>query len=59
MTDHPIPLYSKKNLLLAMRQEATYQGDVQALRRKIIERAKEIDAVYIIPGNWNEDGTLK
>ena len=59
MIDNPIPLYTKKNLLIAMRQEATYTGDRQELRRRIIERAKEIDASYIIPGNWNEDGTLK
>lgn len=56
---HPIPLYSKRNVLLAIRQEAAYTGDRQELRRKIIERAKEIDATYLIPANWNEDGTVK
>ena len=55
---HPIPIASKKNIALAIRQMSTYTGDTQEARRKIIERAKEINAEYLIPANWNEDGTV-
>jgi hypothetical protein len=56
---HPIPLLTKKNLLLAIRQMGSNDyADAQKYRRKIIERAKSINVSYIIPGNWNEDGTL-
>jgi hypothetical protein len=58
--EHPIPLLTEQNLLIAMRQERQVSPEKrQELRRKIIERAKEIGVSYIIPDNWNEDGTLK
>jgi hypothetical protein len=60
MSNHPIPILTKKDLLLAIRAmgpNAHYEN-IQEARRRIIERAKEIDVAYIIPGNWNEDGTL-
>ena len=60
MTEHPIPILTKKDLLLAIRRmgpNANYEN-IQEARRRIVERAKEINVEYIIPGNWNEDGTI-
>ncbi len=53
------PIESKRRILKAMRKISDHHGDAQEARRKIIERAKEINAEYIIPANWNEDGTIK
>jgi hypothetical protein len=40
-----------------MGPNAQYEN-IQEARRKIIERAKVINVSYIIPGDWNEDGTI-
>ena len=57
---YTIPLLTRRNIALAVRQMQMDDYDnIQEARRKIIARAKDIHAEELIPGNWNEDGTLK
>ena len=55
---HPIPIASKKNIAAAIRRMSTYTGDTQRLGARSSSGPRRSVAEYLIPANWNEDGTV-